>query len=265
MPGEGLLTTEDLTWLTQRPIAHRGYHDAAAGRIENTLPAFAVAVERGFAIECDVRLTADNSVVVFHDATFDRLTAATGPVAGRTLADLRRIAFRHGDARIPTLAALLDLVRAAVPLFLELKADGAERGPVLAAAVTRALAGYQGPVAVMSFEPRAMVAMRYLARALPRGMIVDGFTAADYPDLSAVARFARRHLLAAPGVAPRFLACDARRLPAAAPALLRSLGRPLLAWTVRSQQEWARLERHADQMIFEGFDPAAPSSVDAVG
>ena len=39
-----------LDWLTARPVAHRGLHDAAAGVIENTASAFAAAIEGGF---CD--------------------------------------------------------------------------------------------------------------------------------------------------------------------------------------------------------------------
>ncbi len=51
----------DLDWLTARPIAHRGYHDAAAGRVENTLSAIMAAAERNFAVEIDVHLSADGA------------------------------------------------------------------------------------------------------------------------------------------------------------------------------------------------------------
>ena len=33
-----------LEWLTARPIAHRGLHDAAKGIIENTASAFSAAI-----------------------------------------------------------------------------------------------------------------------------------------------------------------------------------------------------------------------------
>ena len=46
-------------WLTARPIAHRGLHDRTDGRIENSPAAALAAVERCFAIECDVQLSAD--------------------------------------------------------------------------------------------------------------------------------------------------------------------------------------------------------------
>jgi glycerophosphoryl diester phosphodiesterase len=100
-------------------IAHRG---SSAEAPENTLPAFEAAVARGAdAIELDVRLTADGAPVVIHDATLDRTTDRTGPVAALTLAELRAVdagchftpdrgrthPFRGGDARVPTLGEVL--------------------------------------------------------------------------------------------------------------------------------------------------------------
>ncbi|HKH33089.1 MAG TPA: glycerophosphodiester phosphodiesterase family protein, partial [Beijerinckiaceae bacterium] len=70
-------------WLVARPIAHRGLHDAAAGRIENTLSAADAAIAGGYPIECDVQDTADGEAVVFHDFTLDRLTAEDGFVHAR--------------------------------------------------------------------------------------------------------------------------------------------------------------------------------------
>jgi glycerophosphoryl diester phosphodiesterase len=100
-------------------IAHRG---SSAEAPENTLPAFEAAVARGAdAIELDVHLSADGAPVVIHDATLDRTTDRTGPVAALTLAELRAVdagwhftpdrghthPFRGGDARVPTLGEVL--------------------------------------------------------------------------------------------------------------------------------------------------------------
>jgi glycerophosphoryl diester phosphodiesterase len=69
-------------WLTERPIAHRGLHDRAAGILENTLSAADAAIARRFPIECDVQLSADGEAMVFHDHTLDRLTTERGPCTG---------------------------------------------------------------------------------------------------------------------------------------------------------------------------------------
>lgn len=244
-------------WLTARPIAHRGYHDAAARRLENTLPAAEAAIARNFAIECDVQLTADDGVIVFHDDTLDRLMKASGPVDRKSLAEIRGARFRDGDATIPTLEELLDVVDGRVPLIIELKSKwtGDRR---LEAAVAALLFGYQGPAAVMSFDPGSMIAMRRLAPALPRGMVADRFAVDDWPALPPAKRLACRGMIAAPLVLPGFVAYNVNSLPASPPLALRHFFRlPLLTWTVRAAADREKARDWADQIIFEGFDPDA--------
>lgn len=245
----------DLDWLTARPIAHRGYHDHGAGRIENTLAAAAAAIEHDFAVECDVRITADNRVVVFHDTTLDRLTNASGRVDRASLDELRAARFSGGDGHIPTLEELLDLVDGRAPLVIELKPERLGGHP-LAAAVAAILADYVGPLAVMSFDPTAVAAMRRLAPTRPRGLIASHMEAGDWPALPPPTRLVRRHLLPALYALPHFVAYDVKALPASAPLALRHFfGLPLLTWTVRDAADRAVARQWADQMIFEGFDP----------
>lgn len=243
-----------LDWLTARPVAHRGFHDRAAGRIENTLTAARAAAAGGFAVECDLQLSTDGNAVVFHDDTLERLTDAVGRVDQKSLAELKAATLKDTGDRIPTLEELLDTIAGRVPLVVELKSHwtGDRR---LEQQVARTIAGYAGPLAVMSFDPDSMKAMKSLAPTLPRGLVADRFTRSDYPGLSSARRFALRHLVAAPHVGARFIAYDVKSLPASAPLLCRHLGLPLLTWTVRSEDDRAVARRYADQMIFEGFDP----------
>lgn len=243
-------------WLTARPIAHRGFHDRAAGRVENTLPAAEAAVAHNFAIECDLQPTADGRVVVFHDRVLDRLTEATGPLVTRSLAELKAIRLRDTEARIPTLEELLDAVDGRVPLIIEFKShwDGDRR---LEQAVAPILANYSGPVAVMSFDPASMAAMRRLAPTLPRGLIADHFDPGSEGDGSPLKRFALRHLLAAATVWPSFVSYGIKALPANAPLTLRHFGMPLITWTVRTPADREKARQFVDQITFEGFDPDA--------
>jgi glycerophosphoryl diester phosphodiesterase len=245
-------------WLTARPIAHRGYHDEAAGRLENTLPAAEAAMRRGFAIECDIQLTADGRVIVFHDDTLERLTNLVGDVAARTFAEVRAARFLAGTASIPTLEELLDLVDGKVPLVVEFKSrfTGDRRLEKTAAEI---LLGYEGPLAVMSFDPASMIALRRLAPAIPRGLLADRFDAAGWPEIpSPLRRLAYRWMLAAPFIWPSFVAYDVNALPASPPLALRHFFHlPLLTWTVRTPEQRAIAKEWADQVIFEGFDPEA--------
>ena len=243
-------------WLTARPVAHRALHDRTEGRIENTLSAVRAALDRGFAIEVDLQLTADEEVIVFHDDMLDRLTESTGRVDQTSLSAIRAIKLRNTTDRIPTLDELLEEVAGRTPLVIELKSNwtGDRR---LEHRVAGILSTYSGPAAVMSFDPASVHAMRKLAPHLPRGLVADRFEEEEWPGIPPHYRLALRHLLSAAYALPQFIAYDVKALPATAPLLLRHLGLPLLTWTVRTPADVETARKWANQMIFEGFDPAA--------
>jgi glycerophosphoryl diester phosphodiesterase len=243
-----------LNWLIERPVAHRGLH--GNGLVENTLGAVRAAVEGNYAIEVDLLLSADGEVVVFHDDTLDRLTDATGPVAARTLAELKRIAIRGSDERIPTLQELLATVAGRTPLVLELK-SGWEGNDPLAEKTAEILKGYAGPVAAMSFDPRILIALQKYAPGLPRGIVAERYYSdPSWGSLSWVERFRLGNLLHIPQTKPHFVAYYIRDLPAVAPLIARYiLGMKLLTWTIRTDGDRRKARWWTNQMIFEGFRP----------
>lgn len=115
-------------------IAHRG---ASAAFAENTRAAFLHALAEGAdGVEVDVHLSRDRHVVCLHDATLERTSDGSGPVADHTLAQLRRLdvhgwkgarlpaEYGPGSAQLLTLPDLLDLLVAAgrpVRLAVEFK------------------------------------------------------------------------------------------------------------------------------------------------
>jgi glycerophosphoryl diester phosphodiesterase len=248
MPGLG--------WLTARPIAHRGLHDAAAGIIENTPSAFAGAIAGNYGIECDLQVSADGEAMVHHDDALGRLTEGSARLADISAAMLKEVRFHATENRILTLTELCTQVAGRVPLFLELKSrfDGDLRLVDRAASV---LGSYRGPAAVMSFDPALIEAVRHKAPALPRGIVAERHYAHhEWDRLSAAAKRRMALLLHAGRTRPHFVAYAVRDLPALAPLLARYLfGCPLLTWTVRSEADRARAARFADQMIFEGLRP----------
>lgn len=105
----------------ERPASRTARHRANKLVWENTLSAFARAVEAGFAIECDLHYASDGVPVVFHDGDLEHLCNLKGDVRERRIAGTW-IAFRRRNSRqIPTLRQLLELVKGRVPLVIELK------------------------------------------------------------------------------------------------------------------------------------------------
>lgn len=227
-------------FLSRQPYAHRGLH--GSGTPENSPAAFAAAIAIGHGIECDVQLSRDGEALVFHDYDLDRLTGQSGLVADRPASALTRIALANGET-IPRLVEVLALVDGRVPILIELKS---KFGPAtaLCLAVRRALEGYRGPAAVMSFNPEVP---RWFATHAPR--IIRGLVVTEADDHGLKGR-AKRHL-ALWRAKPDFLAYDVRDLPSAFAASNRERGIPVLTWTVRDPETERVATLNADEIIYE--------------
>jgi glycerophosphoryl diester phosphodiesterase len=233
-----------LRWLTARPIAHRGYHDASRGRPENSLAAFEAAVAAHYAIECDLHPSVDGIPVVFHDLSLERLTGDPGSVRDLTAADLGDLRLAGTPEWIPTLDELLGLVEGRVPLVLELKHVPDHDMGLTWAAVER-IRRYDGPVALMSFAGEQIAELRAADPQMPRGLVAEGS-----------AKWARTHLRTARRLDVDFVSYRAADLPTPMPLIARHLmGLPVICWTVRTPTELTRARRWTDQVTFEGFAP----------
>lgn len=241
-----------------RPIAHRALHDRAAGRPENSRAAVRAAIERGYGIEIDLQLSADGVPMVFHDADLPRLTGEEGPLAARTAEALGRLTLRGGEEGIPTFAEVLAIVDGRVPLLVEVKDQTRALGPVdgrLEAAVAEAVRGYRGPLALMSFNPHAVIALRDLAPAVPRGITTCAYDPADREWAPAgPARLDRLRGIADYDEAGAcFISHEAGDLGRPRVAELKAAGATVLSWTIRSPGQEAQARRRSDNVTFEGY------------
>lgn len=243
-------------WLTAQPIAHRGLHDRSTGLIENTCGAARAAIARGYGIECDVGLTADEELIVFHDDRLERLTHGAGDIAELTLAELKALKLRDTDERIPSLPEFLDVIADHVPLVLEIKSryDGETEIVRLIANVLR---DYQGRVAIKSFDPDVIIATRALMPDRPRGFV--GESVYDDPEWDILSAEQKRRFIALDDMAamsPDFLSWYIKDLDQPNVQMARhSLGMPVMSWTIRSEENREKAKIFADQMVFEGFQP----------
>lgn len=234
---------QKFSWLTERPIAHRGYHDLNRKIWENTLSAFARAADAGFAIECDLQYAADAIPVVFHDDDLKRLCGIEGDVRQRTAAELGLLKVGGTEDGVPTLRQLLDLVKGRVPLVLELKGrQGDDDG--FALAVLDTIEDYDGPIALMSFDQWLLKDLKEIGTSRPVGLTAEGAR----PENFAVHEEAMQLGL-------DFVSYHYGHLPNAFISRQRDLGRPIITWTVRDDEARTITALNADQMTFEGFDP----------
>ncbi|MEO0937656.1 MAG: glycerophosphodiester phosphodiesterase family protein [Pseudomonadota bacterium] len=240
------------------PIAHRALH--GPGAPENSRAAVRAAVRAGYGIEIDVQLSADGAAMVFHDYALERLCGVPGTVRTKSAAELSAIPLLGGEEGIPTLAEVLSLVSGQVPLLVELKdqdgAMGAEVGP-LERAVAEALTGYDGPVAVMSFNPHSVGLMAELAPEVPRGLTTSGFDPDFWPMGDATcARL--RDIPDYDTVGACFISHEVADLGRERVSALKAHGAAVLCWTVRSRAVEAKARRIAQNITFEGYAPVIP-------
>ena len=243
-------------WLSARPVAHRGLHDRARGIVENTFSSVSAAIAHNFAVEVDLQRTSDNEAMVHHDDDLGRLTEGSGALRDITSAQLKAVAFKDTADKMMTLGDLLTLTDGRVPLVLEVKSrfDGDR---ILVTRIAELLARYQGPVAVMSFDPDQVMAIKMLMPNVTRGVVAErAYNEDEWRALPQDKVDGMRHLRHAFRTQPHFIAYWVNELPAPAPWIARTIfGCTLLTWTVRTQEQRQRASRYADQMIFEGFIP----------
>jgi glycerophosphoryl diester phosphodiesterase len=244
-----------------RPIAHRGLHDAAAGVIENSRSAFEAAIAKDYAIECDLQLSSDGVPFVFHDDDFDRLTDASGPSNGLPISDVQALVLKGSAAgdRPQRFTEFLAQIGGRTMLQIELKpqpdADGTRR---LATAVADALSNYGGHFALESFDPHVLIALRRKGVTAPLGIITYGYDEPAWDQkLTTSQRFILKHLLHWPLSRFDFISCRDVSLDIPAVQLFRATGMTVTSWTITSPEAAKRALRHADQILFEGFLPAS--------
>ena len=244
------------------PLAHRGFHDIALRRPENSAAACRAAVEARYGIELDVQLSADGRAMVFHDDTLDRLTDRSGLVASLTAADLGRILLRDSDDYIPTLRQVLALVAGRVPLLIEIKENLDTMLPgsgKLEAAVAKDLSGYHGPVAVMSFNPHCVAEMARLAPAIARGITTEDYDPAKSAPIPAAVCAVLRDIPDYDRTLSSFISHKASDLARPRVTDLKAQGAGILCWTIRSPQAEAKARLIAHNITFEGYAAAHPA------
>jgi len=238
------------------PFAHRTLHDVAKNRPENSLAGARAALAAGYGMEIDLQISKDMQPMVFHDYSLDRLTTETGPVAGRTAAELQKILLNGGNEGIPTLHQFLNLVNGQVPLLVEIKDQDGALGPntgEMEQAVCKVLNQYNGPLALMSFNPHSMAKCAEFAPNIPRGLVTDNFVNEKW---NVLPRARLDELLPIPDydrVGASFISHQWQSLQSDPVEMIRAKGGKVLSWTIRSAEQEKQARENSDNVTFEHY------------
>jgi glycerophosphoryl diester phosphodiesterase len=216
--------------------AHRGYHASAP---ENSLAAFRAAIDaHADYSELDVQRTRDGAVVVLHDADLMRMAGDARRIGALTLEELagidigRKSGPAYAGEHVPTLAAVIALVRGRMKLNVELKYNAPD--PQLAAAVVDVLRRerFLDQVVITSLSAAALRQVRELEPSLPTGQIVT----------VAVGDVAR--------LPTDFLSLNSARATPEVMRRVHATAKAVQVWTVNQAEVMLRLiERGADNLI----------------
>ena len=239
-----------------RPFAHRGLHDRSIGVVENSRAAIMAAVEAGYGVEMDIQMSADGEAMVFHDYKMERLTGLDGFARTRSAQELSLIKLKDSDEGVPTLAEVLALVDGRAPLLIEIKDQHLALGPVdgrVEARVADLLAGYSGPLALMSFNPHSVARCRDLAPSIPRGRVTTDFRVEDWAHVPAERRADLAEMNDLESLGASFISHQHDVLGDDAVKAVKAKGVPVTCWTIRSPEDEAAARRVADNITFEGY------------
>lgn len=232
--------------------AHRGLFDNNNGVPENSMEAFRRAIDAGYGIELDVRLTKDKVPVIFHDYTLERMCGVSKKVEDLTYEQLCEFSLLETDEKIPTLKEFLELAAGQVPLIIELKFENFNL--TLCPIAQALLDEYDGDYCIESFNPFALVWYRLNCNEVMRGQLStnlrrDGnYTNPVY--------FLLTHLLTNVLTRPDFIAYNCRFKNEPGRIICRNIFKNTsAAWTVKSQKELDSIKDDFDLFIFESFVP----------
>jgi len=245
-------------WLIERRlplnVAHRGASKVAP---ENTIAAFERARALGAdGVEMDVMKCASGELVVIHDVTVDRTTDGEGPVAKKTLAELKELDAggefrgRSGRVEIPTLDEAMEYLGTEVLIDIEIKSetvgtDGIE--DLVIRTVRRH--GLETNVLIASFNPASLRRVRQMAPDLPRALIFSD-TQRIYLRRQWLARWAK----------PAFMQPHIDMVTSASMTRWQGRGYRVGAWTVNDPNNIMRMVQYGVNALVSD-DPATVSAV----
>ncbi len=245
----------DLSELRRYDYAHRGFTNNDPTVPENSKTAYQNAIDHGYGITMDVRLTRDGIPVVFADTRLERLTGASGSVENSTLADLRGLKLSGTDEEIMTLDEALKLVNGQVPVVLDLQVEE-DNADSLCDEVCEIVDEYEGVFAIESIDARVLRWYKKQRNEYIRGQKTDFSYRSGSTFISRLIDFLTSSLLINCFTEPDYISSpiDQKKNPSL--CLCRLVYRvPRVVTTVRSIDDYETAKTDGASVVFDYIEP----------
>ncbi len=242
---------KDLSWLKHELIAHRGLHTKDKVVPENSMLAFRNALDHDYAIECDVNILGDETVVIFHDFDLKRMCDDDRILEHLSYDDIKDLKLFNTDQHIPKLQELLDLVQGKKPLLIELKPHGSVDHLVYH--TMEIMKNYEGPYALFSFHPMAVSALKKYYPHVIRGQISEYFINNQF--MNKLSKFLMKRMVFNRFTKPDFISYGIKDLPNKYLDKAKKKGITVISYAAQSQEDFDLVKSHYDNVVFEYFHP----------
>lgn len=221
-------------------IVHRGIHNDKI--IENTIPAFSLALNKNLPIELDVRILKDGNLVVYHDSNLKRLIGIDRKLSSYTYQELKNLVFPNTKLHIPLFKDVLTLVNGKVLLIIEIKSNDIFLYQEYCRKITSILDEYTGDFVVKSFD------IRIVNWFLNNTNYVTGLLLADLKN--SLVEFFKNYKMIRSIFKPDFLSVDYHLIDKKIIQKFRK-NKPVLVWTIKSMSVLNSVKDKADSFIIE--------------
>ncbi len=231
--------------------AHRGLHDKEDAP-ENSMLAFERAVEKGYGIELDVRMTGDNQLVIMHDPDLMRAAGVPKKISDMSLREATEYTLFGTEEHVPIFWEVLKTVDGKVPLIIEIKAERGDDVKEICGETAFILDGYEGQYCIESFHPGVVRWFRKNRPQTLRGQLSECMD----PKTQGFFSFSLSACLFNFLTKPDFIAYNLRDMYKLPYVYMRKAADAFgAAWTVRSEEALLDAKMMYDVFIFENFLP----------
>lgn len=240
-------------WLIDSYISKFGYVNEECP--ENTFKAYALSIEKKYPILISTQMIDDGEIVCFSHKTLSSVTKESGYITNMSLSAIKEITIGESKEQIPTLEEALDFIKGQVPVIIEIYNDSVagKFEQKVADIVEKYIDKYDlfDSVAIMSLNPYTLEWFLTQAPWLPRILRSGKFKVKMFGSIKAK----KLTKLKLSSIAlPDYICYNAKDLPCKHIRKVKPVG--VIAYNVKSQNEYMEVAKYCDNIIFDGFDPS---------